>query len=384
MKLFYVILASLLLSFNTVLNGQYFGEVGTKWSYKAISNADPDTLMIIESIGEQMILGKNCSILQGSDFTTCQSSIDEINYVYYEDGIVFWYNEMINDFTILYDFNAEAGDSWNIQIEDCTIPVEIESVNFEFFNGEQLKVLYPEPSSIFGSSRIIERLGREDFLFPSKSSIDCGEACEGPQIVDGLRCYEDSMFNFQNVPYEELCFQIPPPTQDTCNFLMDLGADVLIDPGESADLFLALNLPISNVENIEWNPSGTLSCDDCYDPIASPIENTCYIVMVTNVFNCTLSDTICVFVETTAIDDLNQKESLKIFPNPVSDIISISSDKHVLSEIKIFDIHSRLIRTIPNQNLHLQNIQVAELDKGIYFIEVLLDGSFSRKKFIKR
>ena len=52
----------------------------------------------------------------------------------------------------------------------------------------------------------------------------------------------------------------------------------------------------SNGGSFIWSPSGSLSCNNCSNPTASPTETTIYTVTYTNDFNCTVSDSITITV----------------------------------------------------------------------------------------
>jgi hypothetical protein len=72
--------------------------------------------------------------------------------------------------------------------------------------------------------------------------------------------------------------------------------------------------------------------------------------------------------------------SIKLFPNPTSNQLSIDTDLEI-SEINIIDITGKNIKTIkPNTNL----VNVADLSVGIYFIKVTTDKETITQKFVKQ
>lgn len=168
-----------------------------------------------------------------------------------------------------------------------------------------------------------------------------------------------------------------------CGFFIELGDDLNVPPEGNVELFLAVSIPENAISAVSWTPSATLSCDDCYDPIANPLENTCYIAMVTDTADCTVSDTLCLFVPTTSTIDLDQSETVDLFPNPASDILTIHSREYPLSTIIIFDALGRQVQSIAPLKTRLQNIPIAELDTGIYYLEINFGKYFARKKFVK-
>jgi gliding motility-associated-like protein len=69
------------------------------------------------------------------------------------------------------------------------------------------------------------------------------------------------------------------------------GASVTITAGQTTQLFGTGGVTYS------WSPSGSLSCSNCQNPIASPSVTTVYTLTVTDANGCTDSDTITVYVD---------------------------------------------------------------------------------------
>ena len=69
------------------------------------------------------------------------------------------------------------------------------------------------------------------------------------------------------------------------------GNQVIVD-GSSANI----TSTGTNVATIGWYPSGTLSCDSCYDPVATPPGTTVYKVEVHSPFGCEASDSVLIKV----------------------------------------------------------------------------------------
>lgn len=80
--------------------------------------------------------------------------------------------------------------------------------------------------------------------------------------------------------------------------------------------------------------------------------------------------------ETLSLGEI-KKTQVKIYPNPVRDVINISSDKSIQS-VEIFDILGRLIRTETKNN-----INVSQLSKGNYILKIKTSNQEIIEKFIK-
>jgi hypothetical protein len=72
----------------------------------------------------------------------------------------------------------------------------------------------------------------------------------------------------------------------------------------------------------------------------------------------------------------------KIYPNPFSSNISITSDE-LINSAKIIDVKGKLIHNYAN-SFNSKNIDLNELNKGIYFLQLEYDGSIiKRHKLVK-
>ena len=62
----------------------------------------------------------------------------------------------------------------------------------------------------------------------------------------------------------------------------------------------------------------------------------------------------------------NTKSTIKLFPNPTKDKLSINSE-YIISNIEIFDIYGRKVFETKETNTE---IDVSNLNKGIYFMRI--------------
>ena len=76
--------------------------------------------------------------------------------------------------------------------------------------------------------------------------------------------------------------------------IVDVGPDQTIDLGFSTNLNSVFT-PFGFV-TYEWTPADGLSCTDCPNPVASPVNTTTYTLTITDEDGCTASDEITVFV----------------------------------------------------------------------------------------
>ncbi len=95
-------------------------------------------------------------------------------------------------------------------------------------------------------------------------------------------------------------------------------------------------------------------------------------------------------VEEKSISKIAQISTIKLYPNPTSDITyfeyTLSNTSKVL--VNLFDISGKMIRSIDlgtlNAGEHKSEINVNDLSSGAYFLQLQTDNGTSIKKFIKR
>ena len=137
--------------------------------------------------GDTIIQGHQCNIIDQHFVDTGHEGGE---FVYEEDNKVYWFNPTTNAFSTLYDFDAEAGESWDYEVGDCTHQVIVDSVGSATWNGHTYRtqwVRFNEDLQYY-SGKIMEGIGYERGLFPSI------EVCNGWEVFDAseieyLRCY---------------------------------------------------------------------------------------------------------------------------------------------------------------------------------------------------
>jgi len=146
----------------------------------------------IKAVRDTLINNQVCVILEKSnsgDIDICDNMGSALEYLYAEGQKVYWYNEHLDDFTILYDFAAEIGGSWEIQVLDCNLLVTVDSTSIININSQERKILYIRDENNFFTGSLIEGIGHTRKMFPSDFFYYCqGVACDS-DFIDGLRCY---------------------------------------------------------------------------------------------------------------------------------------------------------------------------------------------------
>ncbi len=135
------------------------------------------------------------------------------------------------------------------------------------------------------------------------------------------------------------------------------------------------------------NPSGgtytgTGVTADTFDPsVGAGTYTITYEVTVNN--GCLATETGTIEVMTcTGINTVDQTTELKVFPNPASNEITVSSGKQI-SLVSIYDYTGKQVKLIETNTLQ-ETISIQELAKGLYTITVLMqDHSQATVKIVK-
>lgn len=206
-------IVSLLIS--TSSYGQDFAPIGAKWYYsEGFAFSGDENFMQIVSEKDTVIHGKSCrKLIKIRDLYCTKRPL--IEFVYFENGVVYLFDDWANEFQILYDFNSIKNSSWTIKLNDTDIgeffiKVNVDSVSEQSINEKLLKVLhvtYDVMNSALEiqltyTSKVMETIGDVGYLFnlyPISSLF-----CDGNYSM-GLRCYDDSEFGFYSTGIVDSC-----------------------------------------------------------------------------------------------------------------------------------------------------------------------------------
>ncbi|MEA4967468.1 MAG: T9SS type A sorting domain-containing protein, partial [Bacteroidaceae bacterium] len=85
---------------------------------------------------------------------------------------------------------------------------------------------------------------------------------------------------------------------------------------------------------------------------------------------------------------INEKPSLKAYPNPASSTTTLEYNISKASEVKlqVYDMNSRLVSSInkgrQSAGVHSQELNVQNLKSGIYMVRIITNNSTSTAKLI--
>ncbi len=164
-----------------------FAPQGAEWYFNVSSfMGSPISYYHMEVLGDTIIQGHDCSIITRQFLDGA-----EPQYVYEENNKVYWYNQTLGRFTTLYDFDAEVGESWICEIDECSFEIRVDSIEEVTWEDHTYRVQHV--TSVEGEyfynyyGRIIEGIGSVEGLFPYPYAC-VGDIYDG-QYPDWLRCY---------------------------------------------------------------------------------------------------------------------------------------------------------------------------------------------------
>ncbi len=154
---------------------------------------------------DTIVLGKNCSYIELMQGNYVTGDFFNFNMMYEDSNIVYWYNAYQNSFSILYNFNAQANDSWITSGDSCDFLVAVDSVSSQIINGDTLKVLFisSDPDVEWGG-KVIQKIGNTWRPTPNFMTY-CYGWIEDLHYYTGLRCYSDDSLGFYETGIAPSC-----------------------------------------------------------------------------------------------------------------------------------------------------------------------------------
>ena len=158
----------------------------SEWYYEIVWDDGSITYQHLECAGDTTINTERPKVIVRSNTQYDRDTIFEVTheYVYEELGFVYWWNRELQDFTMLYDLNAEVGDEWEIMVGLESIILHVDAVRDIEYEGRTYRTLtVSDPEDLF-SGDIVCGIGHLTSFFPEKL-MNRGKGFR----VDGLRCY---------------------------------------------------------------------------------------------------------------------------------------------------------------------------------------------------
>ena len=169
--------------------------LGSEWYYEIQNENGSITYQYMYLAGDTIVQDEPTQILVKINTLYDKDLHEEVTheYVYERDGKVYWWNKTLEEFTMLYDFRAEAGDEWEIKVGTESLVMHVDAVENIEFEGKTYRLLHvSDPDDLF-SGDIVYGIGHLTSFFPERL-MDNGDGVR----VEGLRCYwveDELVFN---------------------------------------------------------------------------------------------------------------------------------------------------------------------------------------------
>ena len=173
-------------SFVTIDQGLMGFPLSPEWYYEIENENGSITYQYMYQAGDTIVQDEPTHILVKINTLYDKGLHEEITheYVYERDGKLYWWNKTLEEFTVLYDFGAEVGDSWNIFVGTEILTMHVDGVDFIEYGDRYYPMLHvSDPDDIF-SGDIVCGIGHLTSFFPERL-MDNGDGIR----VEGLRCY---------------------------------------------------------------------------------------------------------------------------------------------------------------------------------------------------
>ena len=173
-------------SFVTIDQGLMGFPLSPEWYYEIQNDNGSITYQYMYQAGDTIVNDEPAHILVKINTLYDKGLREDVTreYVYMRDGKVYWWNKTLEEFTVLYDFGAEVGDSWNIFVGTEILTMHVDGVDYIEHEGRYYPMLHvSDPDDIF-SGYIVSGIGHLTSFFPERL-MDNGDGLR----VEGLRCY---------------------------------------------------------------------------------------------------------------------------------------------------------------------------------------------------
>ena len=157
-----------------------------EWYYEILNENGTITYQYMYQAGDTIINDEPTHILVKINTLYDKGAHQEVTheYVYERDGKLYWWNKTLEEFTVLYDYEAEVGDSWEIKVGTRTLDMHVDAVEEIEYEGRTYRMLrVSDPEDLF-SGNIVCGIGHLTSFFPEKL---LGNR-DGVR-VEGMRCY---------------------------------------------------------------------------------------------------------------------------------------------------------------------------------------------------
>ena len=161
-------------------------QILSEWYYTLEWDDGTITYQHLEYTADTTINNERPKVIVRSNTQYDRDEYTEVTheYILEQNNIVYWWNKDLEEFTTLYDYNAEPGDEWEIKVGMESIIVHVDSVGVFEYQGDTRKMLHISDVGNIFNGDIVVGYGHMTSFFPEKLMHR-----NTNYTVDGLRCY---------------------------------------------------------------------------------------------------------------------------------------------------------------------------------------------------
>lgn len=160
--------------------------IGAEWYYEILNDDGSITYQYLQHTSDTTIQDEPVQIIV--KINTLYDKGEHIEksyeYIYERDGKIYWWNKVLEEFTVLYDYNAQVGDEWEIKVGTQSLVMHVDAVELYEYEGRQYKILLVSDEGNLFSGMIVCGIGHLTSFFPEKL-INQGKGYR----VEGVRCF---------------------------------------------------------------------------------------------------------------------------------------------------------------------------------------------------
>ena len=160
------------------------GTSGNEWYYEILNDDGSITYQYLQHSGDTTINDEPVQIIVKINTLYDKGKHVEKSheYIYERDDKVYWWNKTLEEFTVLYDYNAQVGDEWEINVGLESLLMHVDAVELYEYEGRQYKMLQVSDAENLFSGTIVRGIGHLTSFFPER-------LLSKGYCVEGIRCF---------------------------------------------------------------------------------------------------------------------------------------------------------------------------------------------------
>ena len=191
-----------------------FAPIGAKWYYsEGFAFSGDIDYILYTSEKDTLFKGQNCRKIIKRHDVYCYSR-PPFELVFSKNDTIYFYDQKLDTFQILYNLNAKKGDTWFFRFKDIpsgivdTVNIFVDSIGSITVNNQLLRLLFVTYKIGFNvypmqyQSKIAEKIGDFSFMFNFYPSEEM--ACDA-NYSNGIRCYEDNTIGLYHFASMDSC-----------------------------------------------------------------------------------------------------------------------------------------------------------------------------------